>query len=525
MMATVEKGKVYLDDFLGQFSVTGRYHVLTAVLLALLYAPNSVYYVNYIFVAEEAGYHCKDNTLDDILNDTSRSKEWKGCSSSRSHCSEWIYDYPDSFVAEFDLACQEWKRTLVGTVHSFGYMLGLLIVGPLSDRYGRKTLLVITAVLGASCGLTRSFITNYWLYISVEFLEAVIGDPTSPAYMLSIEMVATEKRVLFIYMTNFGYIVGGIMFPLTYWLVPYWRTFLRVIYIPGLFFIFYSFFVDESPRWLLIKGRKDAAVSILKSAAKINKIKLDAEELDNIHYEEEEGASFGKMLSDTFRSKTMLKRFFVCSVWWIASTFVNHGLTINSVTLQGNKYINYALTSIIDVPANIIKTLILIKFKRKMPLVTTFVACAVLCVFQPFVSDDLPWLSITVYMAGKFMSSLYFTITYIFTSELFPTYIRNSMHALCSSVGRIGSIVAPQTPLLLAYWSGLPATVFGLVSLTAGLLTLLVPDTADNSLPDTVLQAETLDQHLEDPKIKTRDKKERSRLSPMFIDVCYYYLL
>ncbi|KAI8439891.1 hypothetical protein MSG28_001355 [Choristoneura fumiferana] len=258
-------------------------------------------------------------------------------------------------------------------MHSFGYMLGLLIVGPLSDRCGRKALLVVTAVLGAICGLTRSFITNYWLYISVEFLEALIGDPCSPAYML-----------------------------------------------------------DESPRWLLIKGRKDAAVSILESAANTNKIKLDAEELDNIYYEEEKGASFGKVLVDTFKSKTMLKRFFVCSVWWIASTFVNHGLTINSVALQGNKYINYALTSIIDVPGHVIVTLILLKFKRKVP--------------------------------------------------------------------------------LLAYWSGLPATVFGLVSLTAGLLTLLVPDTADNSLPDTVFQAEILEQPLEIGKNQLGNRKESSKL-------------
>ncbi|XP_073967566.1 solute carrier family 22 member 1-like [Choristoneura fumiferana] len=506
-----EKNKVSLDDILAKFSVIGRYHVRTALLIGLINICNNIYYVNYIFVAEEVGYQCKDGYTND--NGTNSSREWKGCGGAeRSQCSEWIYDNPNSFVAEFDLACQEWKRTLLGTMHSFGYMLGLLIVGPLSDRCGRKALLVVTAVLGAICGLTRSFITNYWLYISVEFLEALIGDPCSPAYMLGIEIVATEKRVLFVIMTSLGYSFGGILFPLIFWQVPHWRSFLRVVYGPGLLFIFYLFFIDESPRWLLIKGRKDAAVSILESAANTNKIKLDAEELDNIYYEEEKGASFGKVLVDTFKSKTMLKRFFVCSVWWIASTFVNHGLTINSVALQGNKYINYALTSIIDVPGHVIVTLILLKFKRKVPLVITFVACAVLCVCQPYVSGDLPWLSITVYMAGKLMSSFFFTITYIFTSELFPTYTRNSMHALCSSVGRIGSILAPQTPLLLAYWSGLPATVFGLVSLTAGLLTLLVPDTADNSLPDTVFQAEILEQPLEIGKNQLGNRKESSKL-------------
>lgn len=80
--------------------------------------------------------------------------EW--CSSPMP-CKEWIYENPNSFVAEvnkrkslsfyrmknrfnlfacfqFHLACQEWKRTLVGTAHTVGYMFGLTIVGSLSDR-------------------------------------------------------------------------------------------------------------------------------------------------------------------------------------------------------------------------------------------------------------------------------------------------------------------------------------------------------------------------------------------------------
>ncbi|RVE47697.1 hypothetical protein evm_007686 [Chilo suppressalis] len=120
---------------------------------------------------------------------------------------------------------------------------------------------------------------------------------------------------------------------------------------------------------------------------------------------------------------------------------------------------------------------------------------------------DLPWLSISFYMAGKLMSSFYFNITYMFTSELFPTYTRNSMHALCSSLGRIGSMLAPQTPLLMHYWSGLPPIVFGGASLVAGLVTFLVPDTAENSLPNTVKEAEALGND-KTSKNKTKDGGE-----------------
>lgn len=67
-----------------------------------------------------------------------------------------------------------------------------------------------------------------------------------------------------------------------------------------------------------------------------------------------------------------------------------------------------------------------------------------------FYISEKSWLTIVFFLAGKFMASFSFNIIYIYTSELFPTYTRNSMHALCSSVGRIGSIIAPQVPLLVS---------------------------------------------------------------------------
>lgn len=43
-----------------------------------------------------------------------------------------------------------------------------------------------------------------------------------------------------------------------------------------------------------------------------------------------------------------------------------------------------------------------------------------------------------------------------------------------------------------AYWDGLPSFTFGVASLIAGLATFLVPDIANDALPDTVKEAEAL---------------------------------
>ncbi|XP_063365100.1 solute carrier family 22 member 1-like [Cydia amplana] len=360
-----------------------------------------MWYCNYVFVTEEVGhsitvnnyvlYRCVDDTLEsddrsnantnNTVNDTA---VW--CRNPSS-CSEWIYDDPDSFVAEFHLACQDWKRTLIGSVHSFGYMIGLLIVGPLSDRFGRKSLVIVTGIAGAVLGTIKTFVSSYWSYVALELLEAAIGDFCSPLYMLGLEMVATKSRVTFSTICNMGYGIGGLVLPLLAWLVPYWRTLLRVIYIPGLLSIFLIYLLDESPRWLLVKGKKSAALEIIRNAAKMNKIELK-ENLNLISFEEDNESSFFAALRDTFKSRSILKRVFVCIVWWITCTLVSHGMSLNSVILQGNKYVNFAMTSVMDILSYILGAYILKKFNRTGPLTISFLACAIFCIGQPFIPNS-----------------------------------------------------------------------------------------------------------------------------------------
>ncbi|CAB3220797.1 unnamed protein product [Arctia plantaginis] len=495
-MVTTEKQKTNLDDVLAKFGMFRPYHGQLCLYLGLAYASNIAYSSNYIFAAEEDGYRCADA---DFINNTC------GVINSKK-CAEFIYENSNSFVAEFQLACQDWKRTLVGTVHSLAYMLGLLFVGPLSDRIGRKPMIVITGVLGGILGIAKSFATSYWVYIVLEFLESAFGDIYSPAYILNVEIVTNTQRVPYFAIANIGYCVGAVYIALIAWLLPYWRNYLRVLYSPALLFFFYFFLIDESPRWLLSKGKKAQAVKIIEKMAKKNKITMEENELEKLacEVEKKEDIKFFAVLKNTFSSRTLIQRLLVCVVWWMTSTFVNYGMSITSVLLQGDKYINYALVAITEVPGIFLAMYVLMNYRRKYPLIGSFFLAGLFCIGQPFLPNKLAWLSLLMFMIGKLMASLYFNITYIYTSELFPTYTRNSMHAICSSLGRIGSIVAPQTPLLAVYWDGLPSLIFGIVSIVAGLLTFSVSDVANISLPDTVTEAEAIGTKVPD-KNKTDD--------------------
>ena len=55
-----------------------------------------------------------------------------------------------------------------------------------------------------------------------------------------------------------------------------------------------------------------------------------------------------------------------------------------------------------------------------------------------------------LYLIGKVAISGAFGVVYMFTAEIFPTKLRTSLLGLCSMVGRLGSMLAPLTPLLVS---------------------------------------------------------------------------
>lgn len=73
-------------------------------------------------------------------------------------------------------------------------------------------------------------------------------------HLPGIEIVEKKRAVLFQMILLNCYTCGLIVMPAIAWAVPYWRHFLRVIYAPTLVLLTYSFFLDESIRWLFSKG-------------------------------------------------------------------------------------------------------------------------------------------------------------------------------------------------------------------------------------------------------------------------------
>ncbi|XP_033115530.1 organic cation transporter protein-like [Anneissia japonica] len=107
----------------------------------------------------------------------------------------------------------------------------------------------------------------------------------------------------------------------------------------------------------------------------------------------------------------------------------------------------------------------------------------------PFLTDPGVF-RVAVAMAGKFAITAAFSIVYIYSAELFPTPVRSAGMGLASMSGRLGSILSPLALLMTEIWKPLPLVIFSSLSVVAGLLGLLLPETLGTNLPETIEEGE-----------------------------------
>ncbi|KAJ8394403.1 hypothetical protein AAFF_G00046140 [Aldrovandia affinis] len=101
---------------------------------------------------------------------------------------------------------------------------------------------------------------------------------------------------------------------------------------------------------------------------------------------------------------------------------------------------------------------------------------------------DLLGLAIFLVMVGKFGFTAFYAVVYVYTAEVFPTVLRNVGFGVCSSAGRLGSILVPYVLYLGSYNPFLPYIVMGIFTLGACTVNIFLPETFNRKLPETMDQ-------------------------------------
>lgn len=214
------------------------------------------------------------------------------------------------------------------------------------------------------------------------------------------ELVGPSQRVSGGIIISIAFALGAVMLGVIAMFITHWRTFLQVCYTPTLFFIAYCWLLPESFRWLITKGRYKEATEIILKTASWNKIGLTEGAIEklfknnNENYELkdkvinndyfEEAPKKISPIKEMFLHPALLLRVANCSFCWLTNTFVYYGLTLNSVSISGNKYVNFMLLSIIEIPGFAVTYVLSERIGRRWTLCSSLILSGLICITSEY---------------------------------------------------------------------------------------------------------------------------------------------
>ena len=156
---------------------------------------------------------------------------------------------------------------------------GVLLVGSLSDRFGRKKAMLLAAVMFLVSAIGTAVPNNIWTFIVFRILGGVgigIASISTPMYIAEITPAGIRGRMVAV---NQIAIVGGIALTsfMNYfiaqmgnqdWIVSTgWRLMFATGIVPSVLFALLLIPIPESPRWLIEQKREDKARDVLTKVA------------------------------------------------------------------------------------------------------------------------------------------------------------------------------------------------------------------------------------------------------------------
>ena len=379
-----------------------------------------------------------------------------------------------------------------------GAIIGAFGSGVLTDKFGRKSILIIVALFFAvSCALT-ALASSSVIFISARLFGGLaVGAASVLSPMYVAEVSPPDKRGMLVSIYQLAIVIGILCsYIINYWLHDVdnnWRWMFATGVVPSVLFFIGLFFIPESPRWLYKAGYKEESLRVLTRIGGEKLANAEIVEIAESLRENSTAVSIGELFRPASR-KVMLVGFFLAILVQISgiNTIVDYapkillaaGVEIKSALLQTS------LLGLINFVCTFIAIYFIDKVGRRLLYLIGSMGMAVMLVLLSisfYMQMDGIFTLICIMLFLAFFASCIGPVFWTLVSEIFPNRIRGKAVAFASFTQWIFNfLVVLLFPHFLESAGGAATFLFlALMSLIQWVFTYFyVPETKGKSLEE-----------------------------------------
>ncbi|XP_030075015.1 solute carrier family 22 member 6-A [Microcaecilia unicolor] len=522
-------------ELLEQVGGMGRFQIINVVLLSIPILMMASHNLLQNFTAAVPGHHCQPNPRDDNASTgwdsveqlrafTPLDRSWKPVQCLQyiraqwwllesnvtiSNTTEmdtepcrdgWTYDrseFSSTIITEWDLVCNQRRMgQMAQSIYMTGVLVGAVIFGGLSDKFGRRAVIIWSYLQMAVAGSCAAFSPNFISYCVFRFLTGMaLSGIVLNCVSLNVEWTPTYYRTITGTLNGYCYTLGQLILVGIAYLLRDWRWLQLTVTAPFFVFFLYSWWFSESARWLVLKGKLGRAVREMQRVAKMNGKKEEGEKLtsqilkSSIHQDARPEKST-YVIADLIRTPNIRRISLCLCLVWFSTSFAYYGLAMDLQGFGVNIYLIQIIFGAVDFPSKFISVLVMSYIGRRVTQ-TGFLTLAGLAILANiFVPYELQVLRTVMAVLGKGCLAASFNCVYLYTGELYPTVIRQTGMGLCSTMARLGGIVAPVVQMTSDYFQSLPLIIYGSAPVISGIAGWFLPETLNKHLPETLEDVE-----------------------------------
>nr|XP_057942234.1 solute carrier family 22 member 7-like [Doryrhamphus excisus] len=410
----------------------------------------------------------------------------------------FVYDtsvVKSTLASEWDLVCERRRMNqATASIFFMGAMLGAGVLGTLSDWFGRRTMLLVSCLTTACFGFASALSYNLSMFAVMRFFTgfgcsgiAVITN------VLCIEWTDIKHRCTLSILISLDWSVNTMLLAVLAYLVRDWRYLTAAVTTPAFLGIICAWIIPESARWLLGQGNASRAHFYLSECAKVNHREqfmdhLNPENLSKVIIADNENKKYSVL--DLVRTPRMRRLAVLTGTVWFGLTCSYYGISFNVSGFGVNIYLTQFIHGASEIPAKIFILFTLDTIGRQINQAVGLLLTGLCLLGNMLIPHDMGSYRAALGAMGKMFAQGSFTVLFLYTAELYPTVVRLNGMGYCSFLARLGVAVCPLINFLDEVWVGLPSLIFSLMALAAGTLTMLLPETKNARLPQTIQDVE-----------------------------------